>query len=125
LSQPEIQKDVTVHVPAGIWPPPKPAGELSKDDIIQMQATDLAKLRSDLKIQQFSAETIARFAICMIHIFKEWTGQDVARIPAELYNRMEGAEIQIAQPDDAGGDVFARYIEKYDGKVTLPVGVIR
>jgi len=123
------QKDVLVKAPPGVWPKPLPeikdAKDLTPQDVIQMQAVDLANLRKELQIQKVSAETMARFGICLIHIILEHTGGDAVRIPAELYRRMYGAEIQIAQPAEAGGDVFGRYIEQYDGKATLPVGVIR
>jgi hypothetical protein len=125
-----IRKDVLVKAPPGIWrtgslPDVKEAADLTKDDIIQMQAVDISHLREEIEIQKYSAETMARFAICLIHIFREHTGSDVVRVPAELYERMKEAEIQIAQPEEANGDVFGRYVEKYDGKMTLPTGVIR
>ena len=101
------------------------AHELTPEEIIRMQAVDLSKLREELDLQKFSAGTIARFAICLIRMFEEHTGSNAVRVPAELYEKMDGAEIQIAQPDDAGGDVFGRYVEKYDGKAILPLGVIR
>lgn len=129
------RKDVLIKAPPGIWPPKpgvtnlseiKLAEELTPQDVIQMQAAELAMVKLELKKQMTSAATIARFAICMIRMFQESTGHDVVRIPKELYDRMNGAEIQIAQPSDKGGDVFGRYVERSrENAVVLPTGAIR
>ena len=89
-----------------------------------MQAAQIRELQSELKMQKTSAVTIARFAICLIRMFEEHTGSNVVRVPKELFERMRGAEIQIAQPEDKGGDVFGRYVD-HSGSVILPTGVIR
>jgi hypothetical protein len=123
---PSKRKDVLIKAPPAIWPVKKAASdEMSDQELIKLQAARIAQLEQELTLQKTSAETIATFAICMIHIFNEMSGKKEVMIPADLYHRMVGAEIQLCQPPELNGAVLGRFNEPYDGNVVLPIGAIR
>jgi len=107
--------DITVFAPAAIkqLPSVKNAMDITPADVISMQEVELRVLREELEKQKIAASTITRFAVCCMYVIQLHTGEDVVAIERELYDKLSGAQIQLAhwQRNDIG-PVFGRYLEQ-------------
>jgi|SRR5215472_7902499 len=107
--------DLTVYAPAAIkgLSSVKNAMDITPADVIQMQEVELRILREELEKQKIAAATITRFAVCCMYVILQHTGEDVVAIDRELYEKLSGAEIQLAHWQNSEiGPVFGRYLEK-------------
>jgi len=107
--------DLTVYAPAAIrqLPSVKNAMDITPADVIQMQEVELRVLREELEKQKMAASTITRFCVCCMYTILLHTGDDCVAVDRELYNRLSGAQIQIAAwQDDEAGAVYGRYLEQ-------------
>jgi hypothetical protein len=110
-------RDLRIFAPAAIWPQHnvglKDASELTPEDIIKMQAAELLRIKQELELQKIAAQTITRFCICCMYVIEQHTGEDVVSIGRDLYKKLSGSEIQIAEWQDGNvGPVYGRYLEK-------------
>jgi len=107
--------DLTVYAPAAIkgLASVKNAMDITPADVIQMQEVELRILREELEKQKIAAHTITRFAVCCMYVILQHTGEDVVALDRELYDKMAGAQIQIAHYQQGEiGPVFGRYLEQ-------------
>ena len=107
--------NITVFAPAAIksLPSIKDAMDITPADVIAMQEVELRVLREELEKQKIAASTITRFAVCCMYVILQHTGEDVVAIDRELFDKLSGAQIQLAHWHNSEiGPVFGRYLER-------------
>lgn len=121
------RRDVIVKVPPIIintggkkLTPDGPDLPVSDKEVIKMQQAMITELERECERQRLSATTIAVTTCALIKAICDGTGIGVSpdeahavQIPRELFERLRGSELEIANwQNGRPGDVYARIVPK-------------
>ena len=82
-------------------PIPPPGLDVSKDDVIQMQQTEIRVLREEIERVRVAANTIANTAACLAAL-AEPDDDGWVRVPREMRERMRNSvQLQVRHSPDA------------------------